>query len=173
VLAVIPGAASVKTYVVADKELLPANGENRNGPRVYAGYDGNGDLVGIAAEGVAQGYADAVRVLYAYSPACQCITGFRVVSSRETPGFGDKLATDPEFLANFRELDATLNAAGDGLANAIVTVKHGTKTKPWQIDAISGATISSRAAGRAVNDSAARVVPALQPHLDELRRRTD
>lgn len=168
VLKVVPGASAVKSFVVIGKELIPATESNRNNVHVYAGYDAKGALIGIAAEGAGQGYADAVRVLYGYSPTCQCITGFHVVYSRETPGFGDKLATDRDFLANFRQLDATLNSSGDGLANAIVAVKHGTKTKPWQIDAISGATVSSRAAGRALNDSASRVVPALLPHLDEL-----
>jgi electron transport complex protein RnfG len=172
-LKVIPGASMVKDYVVVGKDLLPATASNKNSVHVYAGYDAKGDLTGIATEGAAQGYADAVRVLYGYSPACECITGFHVVSSRETPGFGDKLATDPGFLANFKQLDATLDAAHDGLVNAIVTVKHGTKARPWQVDAISGATVSSRAAGRALNDSASKVLPALVPHLEQLRRGSD
>jgi electron transport complex protein RnfG len=46
-----------------------------------------------------------------------------------------------------------------------VTVKHGTKTDPWQIDAITGATISSRAMGKAANQAAQRAAPAIQRGL--------
>jgi len=87
----------------------------------------------------------------------------------ETPGLGDKIARDPTFLANFKALDAQLNDAGDGLRHAIVTVKHGTKAQAWQIDAISGATISSKAVGRMLNDSAQRLLPRLLPHVQSLK----
>ena len=51
------------------------------------------------------------------------------------------------------------------LAHAIVTVKHGNKIEAWQIDAISGATVSSRAVGKALNDSAQLLVPRIQAQL--------
>ncbi len=164
VFQVIPGASRLASYVV-NQDGVHAQNSGASGRALYAGYDADGNLIGIAAEGAAQGYADAVRLLYGYSPECQCVTGFRIVYSRETPGFGDKLETDPAFLANFEALDARLNAEGTALANAIVTVKHGTKTKPWQIDAISGATVSSKAAGKAIGDSAQVVIPAVHRHL--------
>ncbi len=49
-----------------------------------------------------------------------------------------------------------------------MTVKHGSKTDPWQIDAISGATISSKAVARMLNDSAQAMLPAINAHLDRL-----
>ncbi|MFA5530937.1 MAG: FMN-binding protein [Thiohalomonadaceae bacterium] len=165
VFQVIPGASQLTSYVV-NAEGVHAKDSGTSGRALYAGYDAEGKLIGIAAEAAAQGYADAIRLLYGYSPECQCITGFSVVYSRETPGFGDKLVSDPAFLANFDALDASLNADGSALANAIVTVKHGTKTKPWQIDAISGATVSSKAVGKAINESAQVVVPAVRRHLN-------
>jgi len=161
----------VKGYLIEGDELVVANRSNQNGPRLFAGYDEKGTLIGIALEGSGQGYADAVRILYGYSPACACINGFTVVSSRETPGFGDKLKSDAAFLANFTALDARLDSEQKNLANPIVTVKHGTKRQPWQIDAISGATVSSRAVGRAINDSASRVLPVLAKHLEQLKQR--
>ncbi len=103
----------------------------------------------------------------AYDPGCQCIVGSKVLKSNETPGFGDKLDFDPEFLKNFHALEARLNAEGSALANAIVTVKHGAKTEPWQIDAITGATISSTAMGRAANAAAQRAVPAIQRAIQQ------
>lgn len=168
---VIPGAVQVDSYLIEDGALLADDSGGQNGLHLYAGYDDKGTLSGIALEGFAQGYSDTIRILYGYAPACQCIGGFTVVASRETPGFGDKLKSDDEFLANFRALDARLDTQQNTLANPIVTVKHGTKRQPWQIDAISGATVSSRAAGRAVNDSASRALPLLARQLDLLKQR--
>ncbi|MFN3884872.1 MAG: FMN-binding protein, partial [Rhodocyclaceae bacterium] len=46
-----------------------------------------------------------------------------------------------------------------------------TKSQPWEIDAISGATITSRAVGRAINDSAQVLLPRITPHLDGLKEK--
>ncbi len=77
---------------------------------------------------------------------------------------------DPEFLKNFVALDAKLNENGDALINEIVTVKAGTKTEEWQIDAISGATISSNAIGKMINQSAQKMLPLIKSNLDELQK---
>ena len=50
------------------------------------------------------------------------------------------------------------------------TVKHGAKTNAWQIDAIAGATITSRAVGKAINDTAQALLPRLVPNLDKLKQ---
>ena len=81
---------------------------------------------------------------------------------------GDKIITDKEFLANFNALDVKLKGDLSALANEVKAVKHGTKTGAWQIDAISGATITSRAVGKAINDSAQALMPRLLPNLDKL-----
>jgi Na+-translocating ferredoxin:NAD+ oxidoreductase subunit G len=47
-------------------------------------------------------------------------------------------------------------------------VKNGTKKNAWEIDAISGATISSKAFGTAANAAAQGAVPAIQRDLSEL-----
>ncbi len=169
VASVVPGAATIKTFVVTEQGLVPLEQAKGNGVRVYVGYDADGKMKGVAAEAAGQGYADLIRVLYGYSPECQCITGIRIVEMRETPGFGDKMYKDVGFNENFKALDTTMNADGNGLANEIVAVKHGTKQKPWQIDAISGATVSSKGVARGLNASAAKVVPEINKHLNELR----
>jgi Na+-translocating ferredoxin:NAD+ oxidoreductase RnfG subunit len=66
---------------------------------------------------------------------------------RETPGIGDKIITDEAFLKNFEALDVKLAADMKALANAVKVVKHGTKQNAWEIDAISGATVTSKAVG--------------------------
>ena len=172
VFQVIPAAKSIEPYYALPDRSIVADRGTAEPPagalKFFAAYDGSGRLAGIAAEGAAKGYADTVRIMFGYSPACQCITGIGVVAMRETPGIGDKIYTDQAFLANFKALDARVNGDLSGLANAIRTVKHGTKTQPWQIDAIAGATITSRAVGKAINDSAARLLPVLAPNIDKI-----
>ncbi|MBI4984013.1 MAG: FMN-binding protein [Rhodocyclales bacterium] len=171
VFKVVPKAKAVgEFYAVPGKGIAPAAGEAPAGAiKFYVGYDAAGQLAGIAAEGSGKGYADAVRIMFGYQPYCQCITGIGVVAMRETPGIGDKILTDRAFLANFEALDVKLSADLAALANEVKTVKHGTKTHPWQIDAIAGATITSRAVGRGINDAAKALLPALVPQLDKIR----
>ncbi len=169
VFKVIPEAVVRRDFLINEAGLTAAGPQTRaEGIQVYAGYDSEGRLRGIAANAAAQGYADMIQLLYGYDPACECIRGIKVLKLAETPGLGDKILSDTAFIANFEALDARLSDDGSTLANEIVTVKHGTKHNPWEIDAISGATISSKAVGKAVNQSAARLLPALIPHLDQL-----
>lgn len=170
VFQVIPGASSMKEFVATTSGIQPASDDAPAGAvKFYAAYDKAGALKGIAAEGAATGYADLVRVLYAYDPDRQVITGIGVVSMRETPGIGDRILTDKDFIKNFEALDVSLAPDMKSLAHAVVTVKHGTKQHPWQIDAISGATVTSKAVGKGINDSTQRLLPLLVPNLAKLR----
>jgi len=167
---VLPGAVARRDYRLTGDDVVPADGDGPAvGSPIYAGYDAEGRLAGVALEAAAQGYQDVIRVLYGYDPACRCIRGIAVLKMAETPGIGDKIAKDPLFLKNFEALDVSLTAAGDALAHAIVAVKHGTKTDPWQIDAISGATISSKAVARMLNESTTAMLPTISARLERLR----
>ncbi len=171
VFKVIPEAARVDEYVATPAGIQPAGaGAPEGAVKFYAAYGGDGELKGIAAEGAAKGYADTVRILYAYDPARQVVTGFGVIAMRETPGIGDKIHSDEAFLKNFVALDVKLAADMKALANAVKTVKHGSKQNPWEIDAISGATVTSKAVGRGINQSAQKLLPLLVPHLDKLKK---
>jgi electron transport complex protein RnfG len=171
VFEVMPGATKQITFAVdeaGDLKKLDAP----DGPlqMIYAGYDDQGRLLGVAADGSGRGYAGGIQYLYTYSPDKQAIVGYKVLDCKETPGLGDRIISDPGFLGNFKELEAKLDGSGEKLANPIVTVKHGTKKQPWQIDAISGATISSKAVGRSLDESAEKMIPVIMKHLDEIRK---
>ncbi|MEA2080110.1 MAG: FMN-binding protein, partial [Pseudomonadota bacterium] len=159
-----------RDFRVTARGIVPADDSAGEGTLIYAGYGQQGRLTGVALEAAAQGYQDVIRVLYSFDPACQCIRGIQVLKMAETPGIGDKIAKDPQFQENFVELDARLKADGSALANDIVMVKHGTRTEPWQIDAISGATISSKAVARMLNDSAQQMLPTIMRDLDQLKQ---
>lgn len=165
VFKVIPGAATMKELVATAHGIEAAG----SGEKFYVAYAADGALKGIAAEAGASGYADVVRILYAWDPGKQAVTGMGVIGMRETPGIGDKIITDQAFLDNFAALDARLNGDGSALANPIKAVKHGTKRNPWEIDAISGATVTSKAVAKGIHDSAQRLLPKLTPQLDTLR----
>ena len=99
-------------------------------------------------------------------------TAFKILESKETPGLGDRVEVEPHFLASFERLDASLTPDGSALANAIVTVKEGEKVAPWQIDGITGATITSEAIGNILNETASSWVPALERDADSFAGRT-
>jgi Na+-translocating ferredoxin:NAD+ oxidoreductase subunit G len=174
VFKVIPAAKSIVPYVASSTGEIAkvgAGGTAAAGSvKFYAGYDDAGKLAGIAVEGAAKGYADYVRILFAYDPGSARITSFSVVAMRETPGIGDKILVDKNFLANF-PLEAKLSADLKKLANGVLTVKNGSKANPWEIDAIAGATITSRAVGKAINDAAQTLLPSLAPNMDKLKEK--
>jgi len=166
---VVPGATRQRNFLLSTQGLVPAEQKGAKGEAVYAGYDDKGQLRGVAIEAAAQGYQDTVRILYGYRPSCRCITGIKVLKMAETPGLGDRIDFDPGFQKNFKALDARLATDRQQLAHAIVTVKHGSKNQPWQIDAISGATISSKAVGRMLNRRSQAILPLLNRFIDVLR----
>jgi len=172
VFKVVPAAKSMVEWQATEQGIRPVGGDASAGAiKFYAAYAADGSLAGIAVEGAAKGYADVVRILYGYSPECQCVSGIGVVAMKETPGIGDKIVTDEVFLANFKALDVKLDQELARLANEVKVVKQGSKTDAWQIDAISGATVTSRAVGKAINDSAQALLPKLLPEIEQLRKR--
>src|SRR5579863_4173405 len=158
----LPGLQKQIIYGVEDSgelKILPGV-EGENVKRIFAGYDGSGKFLGVVIEASDRGYADIISAMYAYLPDKKIISGFQVVDMRETPGLGNRIGSDEKFAENFKALDAT---------HPIKTVKHGNKQNPWEIDAISGATISSRAVGRMLQKSVQDMTPIIEKNLDRLR----
>ena len=163
---ILPHAKSRLTFVIKEGSLQQVNeNEKLEGELIYAGYDADNQLVGIALNAAEQGYQDIIKLLYGYDPDVGCITGYDVLKSTETPGFGTKITTDEAFLANFTCLDAKVNSQFTALVNTIKTVRHGTKQNPWEIDAIAGSTITSNALGRMFNQSGQKLHPIIAQNL--------
>lgn len=87
-----------------------------------------------------QGYADKVEVLIGVDADLDRITGLFVLEQKETPGLGNKI-TFPEWRSQF------VGKQTDTLLQVIKDDKQGDHT----IDAITGATISSRSVTTIVN----------------------
>jgi electron transport complex protein RnfG len=166
---VLPDAVTRLTFLIKEEQLQLSD-DKAEGELIYAGYDKDNKLVGIAVNAAAQGYQDTVKILYGYNPFTGCITGFDVLKSTETPGFGTQISTNEEFLTNFNCLDANVNSQQTALINIIKTVRHGTKQQPWEIDAISGSTITSNAVGRMLNKSGQSLHPVIARNLSRLQQ---
>jgi electron transport complex protein RnfG len=167
---VLPAAQSTVAIVLAEDGRLE---EATDAPAlpVFLGYDANDELVGAVVTAQGMGYQDNIRVLYAYSFELDAIVGFMVLESKETPGLGDRVETEAHFIANFEKLDATVTPDGKSLLHPIVTVKQGAKTEAWQVDGITGATITSEAIGEILNDSANAWVPVLEQNAPAMSTR--
>ena len=170
---VLPDATASTTFRLRDSgDFAPVDGSAAGGagePLVYAGYDDDQKLVGLAVEAQGMGYQDVIRLIYGYSFADEAIIGTQVLESKETPGLGDKIETDPGFLENFERLDVSLAQDQSSLAHPIVPVRHGNKTQPWEVDGITGATISSEAIANILNQSAQQWIPRIQRNLQDFQ----
>jgi electron transport complex protein RnfG len=169
ILAVIPTATRARTFVESDGTLAPDGNAAGAGVRYHAAYNDLNELVGVAVEASGQGFADIVRVIYGYSPQKKAIVGLKVLETHETPGLGTKIETEARFRANFDSLQVAPSADGTGVENPIALTKRGEKERPWQVEAITGATISSRAVADMLKASTETTVPIIVRNLDVLK----
>jgi electron transport complex protein RnfG len=151
---VLPGSASYETLVLQDGALQKLEeGEqgtvDEDAPRVYAGFSESGERIGFAIATEEPGFQDVIGGIFGYRPEEQQIIGFAVLESKETPGLGDKIMKDAAFQENFTAL---------AVDPAIVAVKKGEKNQANEVEAITGATISSKA-----------IVRLLQKGMDQWR----
>jgi electron transport complex protein RnfG len=162
---VLPAAKSQRPFIAVDGKLAPANGDESE--QVYAAFDADGTLVGVAVPASGMGYQDTIKVLYGYDPVKEQIIGFYVLASLETPGLGDRIEKDPFFLKNFEALDLSVDESGNP-KNEIVAVKQGEKKNPWEVDGISGATVSSVAVANLLHKSSETWPALIRSNLDIL-----
>lgn len=152
VLEVLPGATEMAALAWRDGVLAPARG-GAGEPVVYAGRTADGRLVGYAIPAAGAGFADTIEVLYGVDPARRRVVGMAVLASRETPGLGDKIYKDADFVAEFSDL----------AVDPAIELVTGHGEAPQQVDAITGATISSRAVVRILNTANGEWLERLAP----------
>lgn len=112
----------------------PYTGEDENIVSVHKGENG------FVIETVTRGYVDDIRMLIGVSNDGR-VTGLVVRDMDETFGLGAQALTDTDFLAQF------LNTSGEAAVGETV-------------DALTGATVTSKAITRAVNSAVAYVTGA-------------
>lgn len=157
VFQVLPDATRMQRLVFRDGGLVVKEEEEMDEEALFGGYDAQGELLGYAIPSAGPGFQDTISLIYGYMPAKRMVVGMEILQSRETPGLGDKIYKDAAFVANFHAL---------AIDPEILAVKKGTKSAANQVDAITGATISSKAVVRIVNEGNARWLERL-PDPDE------
>ena len=112
-----------------------------------------GKLAGWVVKAGGQGYADKIEIIIGLDPSADTITGLFVLQQKETPGLGNKI-TFPRWRNQFiRKKTSTP-----------LVVTKGKSQAPNAIDAVTGATISSRSVtgivNRTIGDVKGRLTPA-------------
>jgi len=126
-------------------QFAEQTGKNKQGEEVtyFTATDASGKIAGYAMEHVGGGFADKIKLLIAVDANVEKIKGYAVMKSNETPGFGDKIIGD--FQKEFVNCSAV----------KLKVETKGTRYDPKDdiIVAITGATISSEAVTKIVNEA--------------------
>ncbi len=101
-------------------------------PGVYQGRNSAGELVGFGVEVAPDGFAEKIEMVVGIDVMMR-VTGIKVVKQRETTGFSNASVREA-FLAQFNG-------------------QSGPFTLGDQVDAIAGATVSSQAVTKGVNEA--------------------
>ncbi len=132
---------------LADRFKVADGNEERD---VFVGLLDGGKAV--IMESFGKGYGGDVGVMVGIDTASETIVGIAVTTHAETPGMGARAKEDPAFAAQFKgkSIEKPIQVTGDG----------------GEINAISGATVTSRAVTNAAT-SVAEMYKRLKPEIQE------
>ena len=144
-----PELAKVEESLLAEKKELKM-GEKEE-PKLLFVIKKDGKPYAVALEDFGQGFGGALGVMIGFELQTGNLVGVGITTLSETPGVGSRV-TQPAFAEQFKGMskDTVFKVKKDGGA----------------IDAISGATISSRAVSAAV----AQANAFYQEHADQIRK---
>lgn len=132
--------------------------------RYYNIYESRyqGELKGWVVKASGRGYADKIEMLLGLDPKAETITGLFIMDQKETPGLGNKIITK-----TFRN-----QFVDKATKNPLAVVKTGAVAKN-EIDAITGATISTKSVvsiiNSAVNDLKGLLTRAPLPKKERIK----
>ena len=126
---VLPGTAQYETEII-------------EGVTFYLGSDENGEPTGIAFKAIGNGFQSKLEILVGTDLTFSKILAITFLAQAETPGLGTKIESDPTnrddaawFTTQFQQL---------AIDRDISYIKNQAPTQPGEIQAITGATISSK-----------------------------
>jgi Na+-translocating ferredoxin:NAD+ oxidoreductase subunit G len=105
------------------------------GFELYKVFEEDNDLVGYSIVYDGNGFQGKIKIIAGITPELDKIKSIEILDQVETPGLGTKITEDP-FKNQFRELNTS---------PGIAWVKGTPPSAPNEIQAITGATISSKA----------------------------
>ncbi|MBT8339448.1 MAG: FMN-binding protein [Desulfatitalea sp.] len=127
--------------------------DHAGGTRFYSVFEArfaDGTPAGWVTKASGQGYADRIELLVGLTPDADRISGLYILDQKETPGLGNKIV----------EVSWRNQFIRKPTDQPLKVVKRGARA-PEEIDAVSGATISSDSVVAIVN----RVVSDMKTHL--------
>jgi electron transport complex protein RnfG len=136
----IPQAASFEK--VLDADILDQKGKPSS-ITIFKAISSDGKATGYSFIGSGAGFADKIQLIIAVDCDFKTIKGYSVLSSNETPGFGDRI-NDSYYKSQFVDCPAEklkLSKTGDA------------KKIDSEIIALTGATITSQAVVNIFNNS--------------------
>ncbi|HXI10168.1 MAG TPA: RnfABCDGE type electron transport complex subunit G [Thermodesulfobacteriota bacterium] len=125
---------------------------------VYIGVDAAGEPVGVAFKADGGGFQGNIAIMVGMGLDYLKLKGIKVLEQLETPGLGNRIS-EPAFEGQFKGVD---------VKPKIEYIKNRKPEKPNQIQAITGATISSNAVVTNINNAIAKVVSSFP--ADEIRK---
>ncbi|RLB99859.1 MAG: electron transporter RnfG [Deltaproteobacteria bacterium] len=145
ILAILEGASNAP---IDDRFKIVDQGIERN---FFIGvFDGKAGSVAFESSG--KGFSGDIGIMVGVNISDDSIVGVGVTTHSETPGVGSKAKSDPSFVAQFKDkpLVGTFQVKSDG----------------GQVDALSGATVTSRGVSVALTDAGA-IYERLKPQIVE------
>ena len=130
---------AMQAVMPSAKEFNYIASNNDKIPEAYEAISENGEKIGDCVISTANGYGGEIRVLVGID-SDNIVTGIQIMSHSETPGLGAN-AAKPDFYEQYTGKKAGINA--------VKSTTHGEN----DINAMSGATITSDAVTLAVNNA--------------------
>ena len=124
---------------------------NENKFKIFKGFDENGDVKGYAVYIVGTGFQDMITLMFGVDKDIKTLFSLKILDQKETPGLGAKITDEHEFLQFWKNKDIEEKIV---LAKPPKDIKE---LKENEVNAISGATISSRSVVKIVNNALNKV----------------
>ena len=142
-----------KDFILLDEQIeIKSLQDKMEKIEIYKATSAAEECVGWSFEAVGSGFADKIKLVIALDKNFEKIAGFDVLSSNETPGFGDQIKYD--YYRN------QFKGAPAGELKLVAVGEHDNIDS--EIVAISGATISSEAVVEIVSNSVTQVKEQMQ-----------
>ena len=116
---------------------------------IYLGKE-KGKVVGLAFTSYSQGYNGLITIMMGIDPN-EKLVGIEIIEHLETPGLGSMIES-PELFKN-QFYGKSIEGSDNG---ELVVIKGRKADKNWEIEALTGATISSSGVTQAINDGLAK-----------------
>jgi len=148
----------MKILLGRDSVFEKETGKDKQGDDVvyYTAKDPTGVVVGYAFEANGSGFADKIALLVAVDAKMEKLLGIAVLKSNESPGIGDKMKDD-SFKRQF------IGCPCPKESGKLVVKKTGDPAKvDSEIVSITGATITSEAVAKIVNDKVIKMAEIIK-----------